>query len=77
MGFEPTYGGFADSPWKRILLLRLAFTSGPLADFRPYSAAIVPKLFLTLWTLGTCPQLTRFTSLKRRALADGPEAAVC
>ena len=40
-------GGFADSPWKRILLVRLAFTSALLADFRSYSAAIAPKLFLT------------------------------
>ena len=45
MGFEPTNGGFADSPWKRILLVRLAFTPALIADFRPYSAAIVPKLF--------------------------------
>jgi hypothetical protein len=44
VGFEPTNGGFADSPWKRILLMRLAFTSALMARFRPYSAAIVPKL---------------------------------
>jgi hypothetical protein len=46
VGFEPTNGGFADSPWKCILLVRLAFTSALIARFRPYSAAIVPRLFL-------------------------------
>jgi hypothetical protein len=40
-------GGFADSPWKRILLVRLAFTSVLIARFHPYSGVSVPKLCLT------------------------------
>ena len=31
MEFEPANGGFADSPWKRVLLVRLAFTTALLA----------------------------------------------
>jgi hypothetical protein len=50
VGFEPTNGGFADSSWKCILLVRLAFTSAVLPDSSPYSAAIVPKLFPTFWS---------------------------
>jgi hypothetical protein len=45
MEFEPTNGGFADPSWIAILLVRLAFTPALLADFGPYSGAIVPKLF--------------------------------
>ena len=45
MGFEPTNRGFADSSWISIWLVRLAFTSAPLADFGPYLGLIVPKLF--------------------------------
>jgi len=45
VGFEPTNGGFADSSWKCILLVRLAFTPALMADFGPYLGAIVPKLF--------------------------------
>ncbi len=47
MGFEPTNGGFADSSWFSILLVRLAFTPALSPDFDPYSGAIVPKLFPT------------------------------
>jgi hypothetical protein len=64
VGFEPTNGSFADSPWKRILLVRLAFTPALIPDFRPYSAAIVPKLFLAFGSLGKCRQVNvsrRFT----------------
>jgi hypothetical protein len=43
-------GGFADSPWKRILLVRLAFTPALLADFSPYSGISVPKLCPTFPT---------------------------
>jgi hypothetical protein len=51
-------GGFADSPWKRILLVRLAFTSAMLADFGPHSSVSVPKLCPTF---PTAPYVRQFS----------------